>query len=261
MNQEIFLERLNLIFWLNVFKEHTLFIKRGLLCEQKDSIKRVEEFYQRFSYLESEAQHNQINPFIGENSDLLEESIIASRELLSFKRELLAKIINCNPVFNLYPLILDHMSREAEEFLSLTTIYYENDFSFEQIVLAEESFWLRGMQDHLSFICHLLDPSERILISQVKELNQKFENLYHQSLDLKSMLQANPQDFPTVLRFTNLVIKETSNLYKFKERLRQLLAECKALSITLPSFAEHTAKEAEHFIKTIKQIKNYFRVR
>ncbi|GAB6137012.1 DUF2935 domain-containing protein [Halanaerobaculum tunisiense] len=257
MNYRISRERLNLAFWMETFKEHTIFIQQGLACGQKELINKAQEFKEEFTILQNEAEATIRNPF-ETDSNLLEDSRQASRDLLDFKRKLLRKVIQCNQIISLYPLTLDHTVREVEEFLCLTTIYKENNLRFTQAILAEETFWLRIMKEHTQFLRHFLDPSEQTFISKTHKFTQKFSQLHQQASDLESMLQANPKDFPTVKRFTKKVVAQTKKLQQFKEESKELLAECKLLAITTPLFAEHLAHEAEHFLKVIKQIKRYF---
>ncbi|GAB6098791.1 DUF2935 domain-containing protein [Halanaerocella petrolearia] len=260
MNQEVSRERLNLVYWLERFKEHTIFIKQGLPCQRRELIEQTEKLQHKLKLLQNEAETKSRTPF-NKDDNLLKESMMVTSELLDFKRELLAMIIQCQLQSNLYPLLIDHTAREAEEFMSLTTIYQENDFTFSQAILAEEIFWLRIMKDHSQFLCHLIDPSETNFIAKLRDSKQNFNNLYNQALDLESMLQANPCNFPAVSRFTDKVINNTRELHQFKEETKELLAECKLLSSTNPLFAEHTAKEAKHFLIIINQIKSYFKER
>ncbi|MBM7622475.1 DUF2935 domain-containing protein [Sporohalobacter salinus] len=258
MSQSISKERLNLSFWMRIFKEHALFIKRGLTCDRTDLIEEAEFFYDTFDQLQARAEST---GSLTDNDGLLQESITTTKELLDFKKEILRILIQCENIFNLYPLLINHTIREAEEFISLATIYCNNKLKFPQIILAEEIFWLRGMKDHTNFILHLLDPSELTFLAKTRKFKRKFTKLYCQALDLESMLQSNPDTFPKIPYFTNKIIAETEELYYFKEELRQLLNECKILSITVPLFADHTVRETDHFLVVIEQIKKHFQIK
>ena len=42
------------------------------------------------------------------------------------------------------------------------------------LLLEQEVFWLRIMKEHIEFVIHLLDPSERELIEQAEEFRKTF---------------------------------------------------------------------------------------
>ena len=90
----------------------------------------------------------------------------AVEALIAFKHALTRLLVQCDlPGANLYPLLLAHITREAVHFLEfLRGIAIASDPLVA--ILAEQSFWLRQMKEHIEFIIGLLDPSERELLAQ-----------------------------------------------------------------------------------------------
>jgi hypothetical protein len=69
------------------------------------------------------------------------------------------------------------------------------------------------------------------------------------------MLQARPESFPVVSRFTDEVIDSTRGLRDFKATAYSLMKECKLLILAPPELAEHVMEEAEHFLEAITAVR------
>lgn len=69
------------------------------------------------------------------------------------------------------------------------------------------------------------------------------------------MLQADPSLFPVVSRFTDEVIAETVRIRDFKKAAYRLLLDYKLLAILPPLLADHVAREAQHFLDVLDEIK------
>lgn len=162
-------------FWSRIMEEHALFIKLGLPCDQKEFREEAKEFIDLFSDLRKRL--NKVDKLEG---DLLDDLIKAVKSIIVFKAKLLRQIIQCRkaPGSN-YPLLLDHVRREAERFLGLLLKPVPEDSL--DLLLDQEIFWLRIMKEHIEFVIHLLDPSERELIKQAEEFRKTFSRLLENS--------------------------------------------------------------------------------
>jgi hypothetical protein len=69
-------------------------------------------------------------------------------------------------------------------------------------LLQEEVFWIRQMKEHIEFIIHLLDPSERELIEESQRMLITFSHLLETARDLESMAETRPKNFNRVISFT-----------------------------------------------------------
>ena len=97
----------------------------------------------------------------------------------------------------LYPLLVDHITREAVNFLNLLKDGAPEDPL--DAIPAIEVFWLRQMKEHVEFVRGLLDPSERLLIAETEAFSVTFSRLLEEARDLASMdYQAQPDSFNTV---------------------------------------------------------------
>ena len=230
-------------FWARIMQEHALFIKLGLPADQPKLRKVAEDFIDRFKALR--VRLDQVCRLEG---DLLKDLIEAVKDIIEFKAALLRLIIQCKaaPGSN-YPLLLDHIRREAMHFLDLLRSPVPKDPL--NALLQEEVFWLRIMKDHIEFIIHLLDPSERELITAAEDFQKVFSRLLETARDLKSMAETRPKSFNTVLRFTEEVIRNTMALRDFKAAAFEFAKLCELLSIvSTPLLLDHVRREADKFL-------------
>lgn len=234
-------------FWARIMQEHALFIKLGLPADQKELRKEAQEFIEIFMALRKRL--DKVSRLEGE---LLKDLIEAVREIIAFKAKILRLLIQCKaePGSN-YPLLLDHIRREAMHFLDLLRKPVLDDPL--SALLEEEVFWLRIMKEHIEFIIHLLDPSERELIEQAEEFRKTFSRLLETARDLESMNETKPRSFNTVLRFTQDVINNTMELRDFKAAAFELASLCKLLSIiSTPLLLDHVRREADKFLDELE---------
>ena len=131
--------------------EHALFIRLGLPADEPELAAEAESLQEKFQQLLKRL--NKTNKL---GRELLEDLIKAVREIIAYKAKVLSEIIQCKkmPGSN-YPLLLDHIRREAERFLNLLTLPVPEDPL--TLLLQQEVFWLRIRRAY-KFIIHLLDP-------------------------------------------------------------------------------------------------------
>ncbi|MEL7659092.1 MAG: DUF2935 domain-containing protein [Bacillota bacterium] len=234
-------------FWARIMQEHALFIKLGLPADQPELRGEAEGFIKRFKELR--IRLDQVSRLEG---DLLQDLIEAVRDIIEFKAKLLRLLIQCKaaPGSN-YPLLLDHIRREAMHFLDLLRTPVPADPLLA--LLHEEVFWLRIMKEHIEFIIHLLDPSERELIEAAQDFLKTFSRLLETARDLKSMAETRPRNFNTVIRFTEDVVTNTTALRNFKAAAFELAKLCELLSIiSTPLLLDHVRREADKFLDEIE---------
>lgn len=237
------------LFWSRIMQEHALFIKLGLPANEPELREKAQEFIEGFKEL-----RRRLNKACRLEGELLRDLIDAVKDIIEFKAELLRLLIQCKaePGCN-YPLLLDHIRREAMHFLELLRKPEPKEPLF--ILLKEQVFWLRIMKEHIEFIIHLLDPSERELLNQAEGLRRTFSRLLETARDLESMAQTRPRTFNTVLRFTENVITAAMELRNFKAAAFELAELCELLSIvSTPLLLDHVRREADKFIDEMEAI-------
>ncbi len=265
-------------FWLRIMHEHALFIRLGLPCDETALIREARELEELFRGLREELKrlpHRQ--QALRRFND---EVIAALGKIIDYKSMVLKRLITCDLGGSNYPLLIDHIRREAIRFrVILLRLQNGIKVPLAEQALQEEIFWLRIMGEHALFIAHLLDPSERPLIRQSVQFAESFETLRLQAEDLESMEVPRafenwllpeklsdwplpsgfgdlprPLVIPRLVRFNEEVIDLTKEIRDFKEIALQLIKACQVLSIIPPLLADHVLREAEMALDDLRVI-------
>jgi len=166
--------------------------------------------------------------------------------LAQFKTMVLSNVLSCRIFTNNYPLLLDHILREAKFYLQLVQrLQNREEINLERDMYEQESFWNRIMAEHSKFIRGLLDPTENELINMANNFGIEFDNL------TKESKQAMDKVIP-ISKVTQDSLKATIEIAKFKSQGTQGLVECKIKSIIIPLLADHTLREANHYLRLLK---------
>ena len=177
---------------------------------------------------------------------LNEKAINLTAALIKFKTNVLSSILNCNMFTFNYPLLIVHITREAELYLTtLTRLQNREEISPEKEAYEQELFWNRQMAEHAKFIRGLLDPTENELISQANVFGNEFDQL---TIEAKAAF-----DITAPLgTITNESLKATEDLRNFKAAGTQGILSCKIKSIIIPLLGDHVLREANHYLRLLK---------
>ena len=127
-----------------------------------------------------------------------------------------------------WPLFFEHTAREADRFASRLEQYNRGHIELNRSEVVD--FWSKTMGEHAAFISHLLDPSERLLITQADRLQKAF-------------LQTGFRDLPG-----DEVMKAAVEVLDFKTVGEKGIYAGKIKSIISPPLASHVRREAVRFI-------------
>lgn len=239
-------------FWSRIMKEHSLFLRLGFRCEDTQLIAEANQFYRIFEQIEQRSHTftNQTDPLLIRRFN--SEVQLAATKIYAFKRKVLGLILTCQlPGANNFPLLVDHISREANYFRKRLIELNEGKMQpLADAIIKENVFFLRIMADHAKFIGHLLDPSERKLIDMAREFSNDFDELLFQARDLEGM-KPYSQTVPMLDQFLDQNRVSVVSLRDFKKTARDLIEECKIKSIIHPLLADHVFREADHFLTII----------
>jgi hypothetical protein len=178
--------------------------------------------------------------------DINQRAIELISSLIQFKSEILSNVLSCKMFTVNYPLLIDHIMREAKLYLKmLRQIQSGEEFDIENEALEQEIFWNRIMAEHAKFIRGLLDPTENDLISTANNFGREFDRLTEEAK------AAMDNTFP-VEQVTADSLAATKEIRDFKAQGTQGLLECKVKSIIIPLLADHTLREANHFLRLLK---------
>ncbi|WP_438433518.1 DUF2935 domain-containing protein [Gorillibacterium sp. sgz500922] len=244
-------------FWSRIMKEHSFFLRLGFRCEDTELIREANGHYAVFEAIEHKA-----NAFpAGTDPETIrrfnEEVHIAVSHIWMFKRKVLGLILRCQlPGGTNFPLLVDHISREANYFRNRLTELNTNQLEpLPDAIIDENVFFLRIMADHAKFIGHLLDPSERKLVEQANDFSRDFDQLLFQARDLDSM-RPQSQTAPLLGQFLDQNRVSVKSLRDFKKTAKELIEACRIKSIIHPLLADHVFREADRFLTIIDRFEN-----
>jgi hypothetical protein len=239
-------------FWSRIMKEHSFFLRLGFRCEDTQLINEANQFYAVFEEIERRAHSFQVETDPQIIKQFNTEVHYAVTQIWAFKRKVLGLILQCKlPGQNNFPLLVDHISREANYFRN--RLEELNTGTLEPLpdaIIDENVFFLKIMADHAKFIGHLLDPSERKLVEQARNFSQEFDQLLFQAIDLSSM-RPQSQTAPLLSQFVDENRVSVKSLRDFKKTAGELINECRIKSIIHPLLADHVFREAERFLEIL----------
>ncbi|WP_097160563.1 DUF2935 domain-containing protein [Bacillus oleivorans] len=238
-------------FWSRIMKEHALFLSLGFTFEQQQLIDEAQQFITIFERIEERLSRFSINTDLRQIQAFNYEVYQAAAAIWAYKRKVLGLILRCEIRTNNFPLLVDHISREAAYFANRLRELNEGVLAPRPEAIIEENvFFLRIMADHAKFIGHLLDPSERKLVEQAREFSHDFDQLLFQAVDLDSM-RPQSETGPLLSQFLNQNKVSVASLRDFKKTARELIEACRIKSNIHPLLADHTFREAERFLEII----------
>ncbi|WP_409252875.1 DUF2935 domain-containing protein [Bacillus sp. SCS-153A] len=238
-------------FWSRIMKEHALFLSLGFTYEQQQLIDEARQFITLFERIEEKLARFTPNSELRQVQAFNSEVYQAAAAIWHFKRKILGLTLRCEIRSNNFPLLVDHISREAAYFANRLQELNEGKLAPKPEAIIEENvFFLKIMADHAKFIGHLLDPSERKLVEQAREFSHDFDQLVFQAVDLESM-KPQSETKPMLNQFLNQNKVSVASLRDFKKTARELIEECRIKSNIHPLLADHTFREAERFLEII----------
>ncbi len=170
--------------------------------------------------------------------------------LIHFKTEILNNVLGCRMFTVNYPLLIDHIMREAKLYLNMVIRLERRMFTnLHQDALEQEAFWNRIMAEHSKFIRGFLDPTEEELFNTANHYGNEFDELTKEALN--AMDRTLPID-----QITKDSLQATLELRDFKVQATKGLLDCKIKSIIIPLLADHTLREANHYIRLLKMFED-----
>lgn len=247
--EQMFIER-SLVenkFWLRIMKEHAMFLGEGMSRGDKDLIAQTDRFFHYFEQQEKRA--HQIPQTEEAVRKLNEDSIQLVYGFRNFKRNLLILIVNCKISGFNFPLLVEHIAREAEYFMNSLQKFNQGILEpIQDAIIHENVFWLRIMMEHSRFISALLDQSERNLVNTARKFGDDFEVLLNQARDVESMLYRKQPTYPIIGKMNQDSENAAEEIRDFKKSGLQMIQACQIRNVINPLLADHVVREAEHFL-------------
>lgn len=166
--------------------------------------------------------------------------------LIKFKSLILSNVLSCKMFTMNYPLLIDHIMREAKLYLKMVQLLQNGEkVNIMEEALEQEMFWNRIMAEHSKFIRGLLDPTENDLITKANNFGNEFDQLTEEA-------KAAMNNTLPIEQVTTDSLNATKEIRDFKAQGTQGFIECKVKSIIMPLLGDHTLREANHYLRLLK---------
>lgn len=191
---------------------------------------------------------NMFNPMLEQAVYMINQRAIGLiTAIIDFKTNVLANVLSCNMFTVNYPLLIDHILREAKLYLKMVIrIQNREEIDVEKEIYEQELFWNTIMAEHSKFIRGLLDPTENDLIKTANNFANEFDELAEEVK--KAMDKCLPID-----KITDESLETTKEVRDFNVQGTEGLLECKIRSIIIPLLGDHVLRESNHFIRLLKK--------
>lgn len=167
---------------------------------------------------------------------LNKNAVVLLSGLIELKESILKNVLGCQMFTVNYPLLIEHILREAKLY-RMYTVSLEDGNGFNcQTMEQVERFWNQIMLEHALFIRGLLDPTENDLINASNEFAEDYARLLAKSGEMNDR---------------TITLNETVKLRNFKAAGAKGIQNCKIRSIILPLLADHVLREANHYIRLL----------
>ena len=157
-------------------------------------------------------------------------------DLIRLKESILARVIRCRMFTMNYPLLIEHILREANLYRTFLRDL-EQGGTDGQSMQETELFWNQIMMEHAQFIRGLLDPTEDALIHTADSFAQEYAALLSQARAATGGGNS---------------LQETLRFRDFKTAGAQGICRCEIRSLILPLLADHVLREANHYIRLLQ---------
>ena len=182
---------------------------------------------------------NTNNNILNEISNINKQTLPIIESLINFKNDILNNVLSCKMYTTNYPLLISHIMNEAKMFHNLLSKVESRSLLTKNELYEQELFWNNIMKEHAEFIRGLLDPSEEELLLTSDKFALEYETIIK-----------NYSNNPTYL--TDVSLNETIRFRDFKVTGEEGILNCKIKSIIIPLLADHVVREANHFIRILK---------
>lgn len=163
--------------------------------------------------------------------------------LIEFKERIIKEMGNCSLFTFNYPLLIEHILREARLYCLLVAELESKGTIMAQNILETETFWNQIMMEHALFIRGLLDPTEEALIDTADGFAE----------DYKELLEAaKRQDCKAEAGLQQRTMEETLRYRDFKAAGTKGITECRIAGLIVPLLADHVLREANHYLRLLE---------
>lgn len=243
--------RSELLFWLGIMRDHTMFQMNALASSEKQSITAAQFYHSFFQRMHRRAER-------GTDSPAMRNEIMQGLTgFIQFKTDLLRELMTCDLVMNMTPSFINHMINEAMEFetyLTRQTLASE-PFEYTLLLTDQHRIWLIDAAGHAAFIAANLDANESLLIAEAQQFQDAFNKLAHKAVELLTILKRTALNDGALILLSEEASDWICKFIDFLQKVKNLRAACRAMATGMlsPLVLEHMMREERHYLNSIKQ--------
>jgi hypothetical protein len=182
---------------------------------------------------------------VGQVSTLNQKAITATTVIVDYKSKLLQDILTCKVFTFNYPLLIDHILREARFYLKmLYQLQNRQAVNIVRDIIIQEIFWDQSMAEHAKLIRGLLDPTEEVLFDTADRYGKVFDEITKQATTMVEQTTILPQ-------LTSKTTMATANFRDFKSAATEGSLRCKIKVMGMPLLTDHALREANHYLRIL----------
>lgn len=160
-------------------------------------------------------------------------------EVINYQRNILALALRCEIYTTLYPELLLHVTQEAVYYREMLTALQSRRLP-RRTLCGELNFWNHVMGDHAQFIACMLDPREVRLKETADNFAERFAILVERCLRTPER---------EIIQRSRDAAERVRN---FKRAATEGILACEIKSIIPPLLADHVLREANHYLKILR---------
>lgn len=161
--------------------------------------------------------------------------------LIRLKERILAALRSCCIATANYPLLIEHILREARLYRAHLMQLEAMDTCGCQELRDSELFWNQIMMEHALFIRGLLDPGEEALIQTADGFASDYRRLLETARAAQDRVICSGNPLALTQKFRD-----------FKRSGVEGIERCQIRSLILPLLADHVLREANHYIRLLE---------
>ena len=183
------------------------------------------------------------NQLLSNISNINKQTLPIIQNLINFKKSILNRVLSCELYTTNYPTLISHIINEAQMYYNLLSKVESKQSFSKEYLYEQELFWNNVMKEHAEFIRGLLDPSEEVLISTADKFSKEYKFIIRNYINNKNNLM-------------DASLRETLNFRNFKVTAEEGILDCKIKSIIMPLLADHVVREANHFLRILRNLRD-----
>jgi hypothetical protein len=237
-------------FWLQILGDHSRFIYNALSPKEKNDIETAGQFIYLFDQLLEQSRH------IVDVSQLMELSKLAhqySLSLITFKLDLLERLLLGKVTIGLPPTFINHMINELDEYIKILNELIQGKPVPRYHTLHHDLLWLPDAAGHAAAIAMDLDALEKRLIRKSEAFEQHFNEFFLKAIELTGYLRTLNKKYPSIVQFHEDVNLEMIIFMNFLKEIEEMELSEKLLSRLNPLVPDHMFREECYYLMKLAQ--------